>query len=162
MRRWHAPLICETARVDRAWLFSGRTRFLSYFLDANALDEVISALEIVCAFAVVLDEKRGGFECLPGGLDCHEDVGLADLLSRHSANNHLPTSFLPNQTNVFDCRFSAVARTADGPHLHLVRGVEIFEASFHFDARAGRVLDTDCCDYKIDASSSEYVNRVEL
>src|SRR5689334_18843217 len=102
--------------------------------NSEALDEVVCSLEVVRVFPVVLEKERARFEGLLAGLNRDENVGLSNSFTRGATNHDLPTALLADEADVFDRRFSAVARAADDAHLHLVGRIEIFEAAFEFDA----------------------------
>src|SRR5215472_8893686 len=110
--------------------------------DAEAFDEIVRALKIVGVFAVILEEKSSGLKCFFGGLDGDEQIGLANFFAGGATNNNLPATFLADETDVLYGGFSAITRTANDTHLQFVRGEQVFETTFEFDASGDGVLHT--------------------
>ena len=76
---------------------------------------------------------------------------LRTRLAGGAADDHLPAAFLADEADVLDRGLGAVARAADGGHLHLVRREELLEAPLHLDAGAGRVLRAEAAELGADA-----------
>src|SRR5262245_59490702 len=92
----------------------GVDRLLPDLLDAESLDEVVRALEIVGVLAVVLEEELRRLERLLGGLDRRQQIRLAHRLACGATDDHLPAAFDADEPDVLDRGLGTVARTADG------------------------------------------------
>src|SRR6185312_9352945 len=99
------------------WCING---FLADLFNAQPLDKIISAFEIVGIFAVVLEENHRRFERFFRGLHRDEQVRFANALSGCSADDYLPATFLADEANILDGCFRAIARAADHSHLYFV------------------------------------------
>ena len=120
-------------------------------VDAEPLDEVVGPLQIVGVLAVVLEEQLRGFERRRGRFDRGQQIRLPHRLAGGAADDDLPAALLAHEPDVLHRGFRAVARAADGRHLHLVRREELLEAPLELDARARRILRPEPAELGADA-----------
>src|ERR1051326_8067178 len=73
------------------------------------------------------------------------------MLLCRAPDHYLPASLLPDQPDIFDRDFGAVARASGHTHLGLVRRVEVLQAALQLDPGVNRVLHAEPAELGPDA-----------
>src|SRR5579872_948777 len=125
---------------------------LANLLNAQALDEVVSALQVVRVFAVVLEKEIARFKSLFRGFHRDQQVGLADRFAGSPSHHHLPTALLPHHSDVLHGGLGTVPWASHHAHFDLVRRKQILQTPLQFDTGARGILHAEAAEFRAHAS----------